>query len=60
MPSPIRAKDPVGIAQRILVMCGQRVLLDSDLAELYGVQTEWLNHQVRRNPASFPLISFFS
>jgi hypothetical protein len=56
MPSPIRAKDPVGIAQRILVMCGQRVLLDSDLAELYGVQTEWLNHQVRRNPASFPLI----
>ena len=26
-----------GIAQRILVLRGQRVLLDSDLAELYGV-----------------------
>ncbi|MGH6893866.1 MAG: ORF6N domain-containing protein [Dongiaceae bacterium] len=33
---------------------GQRVLLDSDLAMLYGVQTEHLNEQVRRNPARFP------
>ena len=54
MPSPRRATDPVGIAQRILVLRGQRVLLDADLAELYGVQTERLNHQVRRNPGKFP------
>jgi len=33
---------------------GQRVLLDSDLAELYGVRTERLNQQVRRNRGRFP------
>jgi len=54
MPSPTRPDDAVGIAQRILVLRGQRVLLDSDLAELYGVQTERLNHQVRRNSGKFP------
>ena len=54
MPSPTRADEPLAIAQRILVLRGQRVLLDSDLAELYGVQTERLNHQVRRNPGKFP------
>jgi len=30
------------------------VLLDSDLADLYGVETRRLNEQVRRNPARFP------
>lgn len=54
MTSTTRTDDSVGIAQRILVLRGQRVLLDSDLAELYGVQTERLNHQVRRNPGKFP------
>jgi hypothetical protein len=34
MPSPTRADDPVGIGQRILMLRGQRVLLDADLAEL--------------------------
>jgi len=42
------------IAQRILIVRGQRVLLDSDLAELYGVRTERLNQQVRRNRGRFP------
>ncbi|MDP9197865.1 MAG: ORF6N domain-containing protein, partial [Pseudomonadota bacterium] len=54
MPSPTRADDPVGIAQRILVLRGQRVLLDADLARLYGVPTSRLNEQVRRNPSRFP------
>ena len=54
MPSPTRANDPVGIAQRILVLRGQRVLLDADLARLYGVPTSRLNEQVRRNPNRFP------
>ncbi len=54
MPCPIRADDPVGITQRILVLRGQRVLLDADLAELYGVRTERLNQQVRRNRKRFP------
>jgi len=33
---------------------GQRVLLDSDLAALYGVSTKRLNEQVRRNADRFP------
>jgi hypothetical protein len=54
MPSPTRADDPVGIAQRILVLRGQRVLLDADLANLYGVTVRRLNEQVRRNRVRFP------
>ena len=54
MPSPTRADDPVGIAQRILVLRGKRVLLDADLAALYGVTPKRLNEQVRRNHAKFP------
>ena len=54
MPSTIRKAEPAGIAQRIFVLRGQRVLLDSDLAELYGVRTERLNQQVRRNRDRFP------
>ena len=54
MPLPTRANDPVGIAQRILVLRGQRVLLDTDLAALYGVSPKRLNEQVKRNRARFP------
>lgn len=54
MPSPTHADDPAGIAQRILVLRGQRVLLDTDLALLYGVSAKRLNEQVRRNRARFP------
>jgi len=39
---------------RILVVRGQRVMLDRDLAELYGVPTKRLNEQVRRNIKRFP------
>ncbi len=46
--------DAAKIAQRILIVRGQRVLLDADLAELYGVRTERLNQQVRRNLGRFP------
>ena len=42
------------IEQTILVVRGQRVMLDSDLAELYGVETKRLNEQVARNPQRFP------
>lgn len=38
----------------ILIMRGQKVMLDSDLAELYGVTTKRLNEQVRRNFDRFP------
>ncbi|MFC4308263.1 ORF6N domain-containing protein [Steroidobacter flavus] len=42
------------IAQSIIVLRGQRVLLDSDLAVLYEVETRRLNEQVRRNKDRFP------
>ena len=42
------------IARSILSLRGQRVLLDSDLAMLYGVETRRLNEQVRRNRDRFP------
>jgi hypothetical protein len=38
----------------IHLICGQRVMLDSDLAILYGVPTKRLNEQVRRNIDRFP------
>jgi hypothetical protein len=42
------------IQTRILVLREQRVLLDADLAELYGVSTKRLNEQVKRNARKFP------
>jgi phage regulator Rha-like protein len=42
------------ISDRILLLRGQRVLLDVDLAVLYGVETRRLNEQVRRNNNRFP------
>jgi len=54
MPSSTRADIQLEIAQRILVLRGQRVMLDADLARLYGVSTSRLNEQVRRNLDRFP------
>ena len=42
------------VARRIYFVRGQRVMLDSDLAELYQVSTKALNQAVRRNPLRFP------
>jgi hypothetical protein len=42
------------IASKIFVIRGKRVMLDSDLAQLYGVQTRHLTRQVRRNIKRFP------
>ena len=42
------------IEKAIYVLRGQRVLLDEDLAELYGVTTKRLNEQVKRNRVRFP------
>jgi len=51
-------KNPLTIAipveSRILVLRHQRVILDSDLAELYGISVKRLNEQVRRNRERFP------
>ena len=48
------AATPEAISERILVLRGRRVLLDADLARLYGVTTARLNEQVRRNVHRFP------
>jgi hypothetical protein len=42
------------VARRILFMRGAKVMLDADLAELYGVPTKALNQAVRRNMERFP------
>ena len=42
------------VERAILILRGHRVILDSDLATLYGVETRRLNEQVRRNEARFP------
>ena len=42
------------IESRIVLVRGQRVMLDVDLAALYGVATKRLNEQVKRNAARFP------
>jgi hypothetical protein len=45
---------PDSIERRIFLARGQKVMLDSDLATLYGVTTGNLNLAVRRNPSRFP------
>jgi hypothetical protein len=42
------------IASRIVTLRSQRVIIDTDLATLYGVTTKRLNEQVRRNTERFP------
>ena len=45
---------PEQIQQVIVIIRGQRVMLDRDLAALYGVETKNLNKAVRRNLDRFP------
>jgi len=42
------------VDSKIFVLRGQRVILDTDLAELYGVQVRHLNQQAKRNAKRFP------
>ena len=50
-----RAMVPVGkIEQRILLIRGEKVIVDADLSEFYGVPTKRLNEQVKRNKDRFP------
>jgi hypothetical protein len=52
-PSPT-SLPPDHLSQSILSLRGQKVLLDADLAALYGVPTKRLNEQVKRNLERFP------
>jgi len=42
------------IKEMIYVIRGQKVMLDSDLAKLYGVETRFLNQAIKRNLRRFP------
>ena len=53
MSDKITVPDEV-IINKIYVIRGQKVMLDRDLAELYGVETKQLKRQVRRNLDRFP------
>ena len=44
----------VQVERRIFLIRGQKVMLDADLAELYGVPTKSLNLAVKRNAERFP------
>lgn len=50
----------IGIESRIVLLRGQRVLLDEDLAMLYGVEVRSLNQAVRRNKDRFPVDFMFT
>ena len=45
---------PQRIEEAVLALRGEKVLLDSELADLYGVTTKALNQAVKRNRARFP------
>jgi len=42
------------IKSKIITIQGQQVILDSDVADLYGVQTKEVNQAIRNNPDKFP------
>jgi phage regulator Rha-like protein len=44
----------ISVESRILILRHHRVILDSDLAQLYGVSVKQLNQQIRRNRERFP------
>ena len=52
-------KELVQIQNLIYVIRGQRVMLDSDLARLYEVETKRLNEAVKRNISRFPVHYMF-
>ena len=57
---PDNSLQTINIENKIHVIRGQQVMLDRDLAELYGVETKRLNEQVKRNIERFPEDFMFS
>jgi hypothetical protein len=54
MPKPPNKLSADQLGQLIYEIRGQRVMLDSDLAAIYGVETKALNRAVKRNADRFP------
>jgi len=42
------------VTDKIIVIRGKRAIVDSDIAELYGVETKEINQAVKNNPKKFP------
>lgn len=62
IPEPVNGGDSsplLPIESLILIIRGQQVMLDSDLARLYGVETKRLKEQVKRNINREPIEGFF-
>lgn len=53
------APKPENLAKLVFLIRGEKVLLDSDLADLYGVATKVLNQAVKRNLDRFPIDFMF-
>lgn len=51
---PVMSIEPSRVSPPIYLVRGQQVILDSDLAALFGVPTHRLNEQIRRNGNRFP------
>jgi len=59
---PAKSKDLIPekrILKIIMLVRGEKVILDSDLAKQYGIETRRLNEQVRRNIEKFPIDFMF-
>ena len=50
----MKEKEILEITQRIYIIREQKVMLDRDLAELYGVEVRAINQAVKRNQTRFP------
>ena len=50
----LRAIDIAAVQSRMLTIRNQQVLLDRDVAALYGVKTKEINQAIRNNPGKFP------
>ena len=53
-PAEFGAIDIAAVQSRMLTIRNQQVLLDRDVAALYGVQTKEINQAIRNNPGKFP------
>ena len=47
------------ILSLIFTIRGKQVMIDEDLADLYGIETKYLNRAVKRNPERFPKAFMF-
>lgn len=43
------------VQEKIIILRNQRIIIDTDVAELYGVETKRVNEAVKNNPEKFPV-----